>query len=94
MPPAVTDTTAWLKQAFPLPTVLTLLLYTMGTSTFVSTWKADTEARLAALEKVVTALNTHESRIVVLEQQFIRIREDLSEIKVLLRDSQQKGNLQ
>lgn len=86
MPPAVTDTTAWLKQAFPLPTVITLLVYTMGASSFISTWKADMEARVASLEKVLVALSSHESRIVVLEQQSIRIREDLGEIKVLLRD--------
>lgn len=86
MPPVVNDTTTWLKQAFPFPVVVTMILYTMGASSFISSWKTDIEARLTAQEKVLTALATHESRIVVLEQQFIRIREDLSEIKLMLRE--------
>lgn len=89
MPPVVNDTSAWLKQAFPLPTVVTLLLYTMGASSLITTWKADLEARVTALEKVITTLNSHETRIVVLEQQYTRIREDLGEIKLLLREKKE-----
>lgn len=86
MPPVVNDSANWLKQAFPFPVVVTLVLYTMGASSFISTWKADMEARVNALEKVLGALNSHENRIVVLEQKFIGITDDLSEIKMLLRE--------
>ena len=87
MPPVVTDTSAWLKQAFPLPVVITLLVYTMGASSMISSWKAETDARIATLEKVVTAYNSHENRIVVLEQQYIRINDRLIEIRDLLREA-------
>lgn len=86
MPPVVNDTTLWLKQAFPLPVVATLVIYTFGASTFVTSWKAETEAKLAALEKSALAMSTHESRLVVLEQRFIQISEDITEIKMMLRD--------
>jgi phosphoglycerate-specific signal transduction histidine kinase len=86
MPPVVTDTTSWLKQAFPLPVVVTLIIYTMTASSFVSSWTKDIESRLASIEKSLQSISNHENRIVVLEQQFIRIREDLTEIKILLRD--------
>lgn len=43
------------------------------------------DSRLAALEKSDDAQASHESRIVILEQQFQYIRTDLAEIKTLLR---------
>ncbi|MEN6644296.1 MAG: hypothetical protein ABFE08_17795 [Armatimonadia bacterium] len=86
MPPVVNDTTLWLRQAFPTPVVVTLILYTMGASTYVSSWKSEIEAKLSALEKVALSMGSHENRLVVLEQQFIQIREDLAEIKLMLRE--------
>ena len=86
MPPIINDTNLWLKQAFPLPVVVTLVIYTMGASTYVSTWKSEMESRMKVLEKVAEAVVPHENRLVVLEQQFLRIRDDLAEIKVMLRD--------
>lgn len=86
MPPVVNNTTDWLKQAFPVPVVITMILYTMGVSSYVSSWKSDIEARLTVMEKAMQALSNHESRIVILEQAALRIREDLSEIKLLLRE--------
>lgn len=86
MPPVVNNTTDWLKQAFPVPVVVTMVIYTMGVSSYVSSWKGDIEARLAVTEKAIQSLANHESRIVILEQAALRIREDLSEIKVLLRE--------
>jgi hypothetical protein len=86
MPLVTNDTGLWLKQAFPFPVVVTLVLYTMGASTFVSTWKSDMESRVKLLEKEAAAMVPYENRIVVLEQQFLRIRDDLAEIKVMLRD--------
>ena len=86
MPPIINDTNLWLKQAFPLPVVVTLVVYTMGASTYVSTWKSEMESRMKVLEKVAEAVVPHENRLVVLEQQFLRIRDDLAEIKTMLRD--------
>lgn len=86
MPPIVNETSLWVKQAFPFPVVVTLVLYTMGASTFVSTWKSEMEGRIRSLEKTAEAMDPYENRIVVLEQQFLRIRDDLAEIKILLRD--------
>lgn len=60
--------------------VQTLTLVYVGTS-----WKADIEYRVGALEKSMSESAPHESRIIVLEQGFLRIREDLSEIKDLIR---------
>ena len=50
------------------------------------TTKFDTyDSRLAALEKSDDDQQTHEKRITVLEQQWTYIRDDLAEIKALLR---------
>lgn len=43
------------------------------------------DGRLTALEKTDDGLQTHETRIVKLEQQFDFIRTDLTEIKALLQ---------
>lgn len=86
MPPVINNTTDWLKQAFPVPIVITLVLYTMGASSFISSWKTDIEARLTLQEKLLNSLASHENRIVILEQAALRIREDLLEIKALLRE--------
>ncbi len=86
MSPIVNETNLWLKQAFSLPVVVTLLLYTMGASTFVSAWKSDMEGRVKVLEKSTNTMALYESRIVILEQQAIAIRDSLTEIKIMLRD--------
>lgn len=93
MPPVGNNPFDLLKQAFPLPVVATLVVYTMGASSFISSWKSDIEARLLAQEKVTTALSSHESRLVILEQQFLRFREDLIEIKAILREHRRTGAL-
>lgn len=51
----------------------------------ITEWKTVTDNRLSALEKSDKAVETHENRLVILEQQFSYIRADLAEIKTLLR---------
>jgi len=80
------ETNQWLKQAFSPPIIVTLLLYTIGVSTFVSAWKSDMEGRVKVLEKNTDTMALYESRIVILEQQAIAIRDSLAEIKIMLRD--------
>ena len=58
----------------------TLVFVYVGTS-----WKADVEGRITALEKSDGGQASHENRLVILEQQFSYIRADLAEIKTLLR---------
>lgn len=65
----------------------TLIVVSIGTA-----WKADVENRLQALEKEQDGISSHETRIVVLEQGMLRIRDDLSEIKQLIRQ-QKMGKL-
>lgn len=43
------------------------------------------DSRIVALEKSDSGQESHENRIVILEQQFNYIRSDLAEIKALLR---------
>lgn len=58
----------------------TLVFVYIGTA-----WKTDIESRVITLEKADQNLASHETRIVVLEQAVLRIRDDLSEIKALIR---------
>jgi hypothetical protein len=44
------------------------------------------EGRVKVLEKNTDTIRLYESRIVILEQQAITIRDSLAEIKVMLRD--------
>lgn len=50
-------------------------------------WMSETDGRLNSLEKYQVDTTGQESRIIVLEQQFGYIREDLAEIKVLIREN-------
>ena len=61
--------------------VQTLIFVYVGTA-----WKVDIEGRVGALERSDNSQATHESRIIVLEQGMLRIRDDLAEIKALLRN--------
>ena len=61
--------------------VQTLIFVYVGTA-----WKVDIEGRVNALERSDNSQATHESRIIVLEQGVLRIRDDLAEIKALLRN--------
>lgn len=60
--------------------VQTVVITAMGTAKF-----SDLDHRLAVLEKTDKETETHENRLIVLEQQFGYIRSDLAEIKNLLQ---------
>ena len=59
--------------------VQTLIFVYVGTA-----WKVDIEGRVIALERSDTVQSSHETRITVIEQGIIRVREDLAEIKAIL----------
>lgn len=60
--------------------VQTIIITSWGTSKF-----ENIDSRVANLERSDGGQQSHENRIVVLEQQFGYIRADLAEIKTLLR---------
>lgn len=60
----------------------TLFFVYVGTA-----WKTNIEGRVVALERTDAGQATHETRITVLEQGVLRIREDLAEIKALIREA-------
>ena len=67
--------------------IQTLTLVYVGTA-----WKTDIDARIKALEKSEDKSSSYESRIIILEQGLLSIRDDLSEIKTILR-GQRTGQL-
>lgn len=83
MPPSREE---WhLDKKVPISIIIALFLQTIVFVYVGTTWKADTDSRISALEKSENSRDSHENRLVVLEQQFQYIRTDLAEIKSLLR---------
>lgn len=74
-----------LDKKVPLSIIIALFVQTIVFVAVGTSWKSGTDSRLAALEKSETSRDSHESRLVILEQQFQYIRSDLAEIKTLLR---------
>jgi 5-bromo-4-chloroindolyl phosphate hydrolysis protein len=58
---------------------------TIYITSFITTTADKFDSRISALEKSDSGQESHENRIVILEQQFNYIRADLAEIKDLLR---------
>lgn len=82
MPPAFQSL---LQQSLPLPFVAVLVLQTAGFVWIGADKLTSVNMRLAVLEKVVEAQVGQRDRIIVLEQGMNGIREDLVEIKDMLR---------
>lgn len=74
-----------LDKKVPISIIVALFIQTIVFVYVGTTWKADTDFRLAALEKSDGNRAGQENRIIILEQQFNYIRGDLAEIKSLLR---------
>ena len=85
MPPAVHSI---LQQTLPLPLVAVLVLQTAGFVWIGADKLTSVNMRLAVLEKVVEAQVGQRDRIIVLEQGMNGIRDDLVEIKEILRGQQ------
>jgi hypothetical protein len=76
-----------LDKRVPLAIIIALLSQTLFFTYWGSTWKAETDNRLAILERYQSETDGQEGRIIVLEQQFGYIRNDLAEIKTLIRSN-------
>ncbi len=87
MPPAVHS---FLSQSLPLPMVAVLLLQTAGFVWIGSDKFTSINMRLAVLEKSADGQAGQKDRIIVLEQSLGTIKEDLADIKAMLRE--QKGS--
>lgn len=74
-----------LEKKVPISIIFALFVQTVTFVYVGTTWKADVDSRINALEKSEDSRGSHENRIIVLEQQFGYIRSDLQEIKQLLR---------
>lgn len=83
MPPAVHSL---LQQSLPLPFVAVLVLQTAGFVWLGSDKFNAINTRLALLEKVVEAQVGQKDRIIILEQGMAAIKDDLAEIKQILRN--------
>lgn len=81
-----------LDKKVPISIIGTIVAQTLIFVYIGTAWKADVENRLHALEKEQNGISSHETRIVVIEQGMLRIRDDLSEIKQLIRQ-QKMGKL-
>lgn len=85
MPPAVTSI---LQTSLPIPIVAVILLQTAGMAWVGADKYSNLSMRLAVLEKVADAQTGYKDRIIVLEQNFQGIREDLADIKSMLKSQQ------
>ena len=86
------DTEWHLDKRVPITIVFMFVLQTITLVYVGTSWKTDIDSRIKALEKSDDRSAAYESRIIVLEQGMLGIREDLSEIKALLRE--QSGRME
>lgn len=84
MPP-IQDNSWHLDKRVPITIIGLFITQTLGLTYVGTTWKADIENRVTTLERAEDRNANHETRITVLEQGVLRIREDLTEIKQLIR---------
>lgn len=89
MPPAVQS---FLHQSLPLPVVAVLLLQTAGFVWIGSDKFTSIDMRLAVIEKFIEGQSGQNDRIIILEQSLGGIKEDLADIKKMLRE--QTGGVQ
>ena len=83
MPPILTG---WrLDKHFPIGIVLALVAQTVWITYWGTSKYDEVNSRISSLEKSDSGQESHENRIVILEQQFNYIRSDLADIKELLR---------
>lgn len=75
-----------LDKRVPIALIFALIVQTGA----IFSWITNVEKRLEHLEDVDKARLTHESRIIVLEQGFGYIRNDLAEIKALLKQERSR----
>lgn len=74
-----------LDKKVPIGIITALCIQSMVFIYIGTSWKVDVESRIANLERSDKSVETHENRLVILEQQFSYIRADLAEIKTLIR---------
>ena len=90
MPPVLTG---WkIDKHFPIAVVIAIVGNTVWMTYWVTSKYDEVENRVTALERSDDGQQSHETRIVKLEQQFDFIRSDLAEIKTLLRRQIPGGN--
>lgn len=75
-----------LQQSLPLPVVAVLILQTAGFVWIGSGQLTEINMRISVIEKVIEAQVGQKDRIIVLEQGMNVIKEDLQDIKGMLRD--------
>lgn len=81
-----------LDKRVPIGIIIAILSQTLFFTYIGTQWKTVTDNRINSLEKYQAATENQKDRILVLEQSIMRVREDLAEIKDLLR-SQKTGQL-
>ena len=82
------DEGSWhLEKKVPITIIAALLVQTVVITTWITQKFDGLDNRVANIEKSDDGQQSHESRLVVLEQKFSYIRDDLQEIKDILRRS-------
>lgn len=74
-----------LDKKVPISIIIAIVCQTLIFVYVGTAWKADVENRLTSLEKSQISAANYGDRILILEQGVLRIREDLAEIKELIR---------
>jgi hypothetical protein len=74
-----------LDKRVPISIIAALVAQTLFFTYIGTEWKTVTDNRINSLEKYQAATENQKDRILVLEQNIMRVREDLAEIKDLLR---------
>lgn len=90
MPPAVQNL---LQTSLPMPVVVVLVLQTAGFAWIGADKYTNLDMRMAAIEKLLDTQAGFRDRIVVLEQNMTIIREDVRDIKQIVR-AQRTGQIE
>jgi hypothetical protein len=83
MPPSIQNV---LGSSIPLPAVILIVAQAIAMTWWASGEFRHIGNRLTALEIVDETRRNHEARLIVIEQSRIRLEEDITEIKLLLRE--------
>lgn len=74
-----------LDKRVPLTLIVTLIIQTVVITAYGASQFSSIDSRISSLEKSDKSQESHERRLTVLEEKFSFIRDDLGEIKDLLR---------
>lgn len=75
-----------LLRRVPMLTVLPLLVWLFGMTAWISSWKAETDYKLAKMLEASAGIDEQSVRVVAIEQKLIHLTEYVREMKDTLKE--------